>query len=92
MRSLRNAPTEFGLPIPMSLSRRTHSNLGYPKLELVSLLTQLMSCPMNRARLATALHLVAQMRARPATRFPAGFPNEKPAEDEFPPLGCPHDE
>lgn len=37
MSSLRNAPTSFGLPNPVSLSRRTPSNLGYPKFELVSL-------------------------------------------------------
>lgn len=73
-------------------SRRAHSNPGYPKLELASLLTRFIGCPTNRARFATASHLVAQMPARSATLFPGGLPLEKPAEAAFPPLGCPHDE
>jgi len=73
-------------------SRRAHSNSGYPKLELASLLIRLIGCPTNRTRFATSSHLVAQMQARSATLFPGGLPLEKPAEDAFPPLGCPHDE
>jgi len=73
-------------------SRRIHSNSGYPKPELVPRLTRFLGCPTNRARFATASHLVAQMPARSATLFPGGLPLEKPAEDAFPPLGCPHDE
>lgn len=83
------SPIQFPKP---EESRRTDSNSGYPKLGLVPLLTRFIGYPTNRARFATASHLVAQMPARSATLFPGGLPLEKPAEAAFPPRGCPHDE